>query len=151
MQPSRLSSWLHYVIIRGMVRACPIPIAAILAGTKYSSLLFSHNHFWGISAGLKSLEKVGIAAKKSLGEFRPPLKDMPTHPHLLQISPNKRQAIQVHRDVMVEILERVEGYRTELKFCEKNEISFQEWEKIGEGCKDTQWICIIPQKEHMSD
>ena len=105
----------------------------------------------GIPAGMKSLEKVTNTAKESLREFRAPLKDMATHPHLLQVSPNKRQAIQVHRDVMVETLERVEGYRTELKFCEKNEISFQEWEKIGEECKDTQWICIIPQKEHMSD
>ena len=104
----------------------------------------------GIPASIKSLEKVTNTAKESLRAFRVPLKNMENHPHLLQIPPNKRQAIQVYRDVMVETLKRVEGYRSELEFCERNDISFQEWETLGEECKDPQWICIIPQKEHLS-
>ncbi len=104
----------------------------------------------GISAAMKTLEKITKTANESLLEFREPLKDIGKYPHLLQIPLRKRQAIQVHRDVMVESLERLDGYRTELEFCRQSEISFQEWHKIGLDCKGIQLICILPNKEHLS-
>jgi hypothetical protein len=102
----------------------------------------------GIPATIKTLEKVTNTARESLMAFRAPLKDMENYPHLLQVPPSKRQAIKVHRDVMVEAFERVDGYRTELEYCQKSGIPSEEWEKIGENCKDIQLICILPNKVH---
>jgi hypothetical protein len=102
----------------------------------------------GIPATIKTLEKVTNTARESLMAFRAPLKDMENYPHLLQVPPSKRQAIKVHRDVMVEAFERVDGYRTEFEHCQKSGIPSEEWEKIAENCKDIQLICILPNKVH---